>query len=155
MGETERYWAQVSVGTGDDCWPWTGIVDRDGYGMFSRNRLGRRAHRYAVELDRGAPELGKIVMHTCDNPPCVNPSHLLVGTQADNIADKMAKGRHRCDRGEDQGNAKLTEADVLSIRRLCAEGSLTQCEIGLNFGVDASHVSDIKRRKRWAWLKDA
>lgn len=96
MTESERFWSKVDRGADSACWEWQGRRTRLGYGEFSTWRDGGRqrhyAHRYAL-TDVGTDVSGKVVMHSCDNPPCVNPSHLTPGTQADNIHDAMSKGR--------------------------------------------------------------
>ncbi|WP_436702436.1 HNH endonuclease [Nocardioides sp. BYT-33-1] len=89
----EAFWSQVDRGSDDACWEWRGGVDRDGYGRF-RNPLGRRAHRYSLALSLGEPlPKGAVVRHACDNPPCVNPAHLSIGTDRDNFVDMIRHNR--------------------------------------------------------------
>lgn len=102
----------------DGCWPWTGHKDKKGYGVFHPCRgRGQRAHRlmygHANNVSLGPRD---IVCHRCDNPSCVNPSHLFLGTHADNRADCVAKGRQA--KGEKNGRSILTDAQVVEIRRL-------------------------------------
>lgn len=94
---------------------------------------------------------GLHVLHHCDNPPCVNPAHLFLGTNADNVADKTAKGRGRGGRGEAHRNAKLTADQVREIRELAASG-LTQREIAARYGVRHTAIGKILRGERWGHL---
>lgn len=88
-----RFWEKVDQGEADECWPWTASTDRYGYGQFHVDGRSLRAHRVSYELANGAIPEGRLVMHTCDNPPCVNPAHLVLGTAAENMQDKVRKGR--------------------------------------------------------------
>jgi hypothetical protein len=90
--EMERFWNKVEKT--DDCWNWQGGKDRDGYGHIRVEGKLWQAHRYSTLLD-GRDPIGKVVMHRCDNPSCVNPNHLSLGTQADNVYDMVAKRRHK------------------------------------------------------------
>lgn len=90
----ERLLQRVEPDTNGGCWLWTGAMTADGYGTVSVSGRMTRAHRWAVALD-GRDATGKVVMHKCDTPLCVNPAHLTIGTPADNVADMIAKGRRR------------------------------------------------------------
>lgn len=90
------------------------------------------------------------VCHRCDNPPCINPDHLFLGTNYDNVADKLKKGRHRTIRGSDRTDAKLTEADVLEIR---AASGISQQKLAEKYGVHQVLISKIKKGERWGHVK--
>ncbi len=149
LAPAERFWSRVDR-TADGCWTWTGNVDKEGYGRFTDERVKKspiRAHRYAWMLDHGAmPPTGLLICHRCDNPPCVRPDHLFVGTTQTNIADKLAKGRAR---GNTTGllgdlRRRLNEAQVQEIRQ--APGS--NASIGRQFGISREHVRRIKNGTR-------
>lgn len=159
-----RFWAKVDRSGGPDaCWPWTGSRSKKGYGLIWR----RRAHRVAYELTYGeipAPT----VRHSCDNPPCCNPAHLLAGTVAENNADCLDRGRHvsvggdahwtrqrpeRLARGPVNGAAKIDVPRVQVIRSCVAEGE-SKTAIAQALGVSRSLVSLIARRKIWAHVPE-
>jgi len=103
----ERFAEYYTPGKPDACWPWTGAKDRDGYGVIGdEKRRQLRAHRIAYERINGAVPEGQNVLHRCDNPPCCNPSHLFVGSVAENNADKIRKGRHNTANGRRHWNFK-------------------------------------------------
>jgi hypothetical protein len=112
------------------------------------------AHRVAWELERGPIPEGLLVCHRCDNPSCVNPSHLFLGTQGDNMRDKVAKGRHDT-RGERNARARLTEGQVWEIKSILAAGQLSHREIGALFGVARGAVGDIHCGRKWKHLSDS
>lgn len=150
QSELTRFMAYVNKSTPDSCWEWTGRL-HNGYGSFDRKcpdgkwrpeRAMRTSYRLLVEP---IPE-GLGVLHTCDNPKCVNPNHLFLGTNADNCADKVSKNRQQ--KGEDQPLSKLTEAEVQEIRNLHHQGH-TLKQLGEQFGVDKSTIGYITRRKTW------
>jgi len=126
------------------CWIWTGAIAR-GYGKFWSGTRLVMAHRFAWERAHGPISPGLCVCHTCDVPNCVRPDHLFLGTNADNAADKVAKGRQSHARGELCGMAKLTRGDVARIRR--AKG--THVSVAASFNVTAYHVGRIRRGVRW------
>ena len=117
----DRFWTKVDKSI--DCWTWTAGKMPTGYGMFNVNGKNYGAHRISVVLD-GRDPTGYVVMHTCDNPSCVRPDHLIVATQKDNMIDMSKKGRSHTNqaRGIDSGRHKLTEEEVIEIRRLYSIG---------------------------------
>jgi hypothetical protein len=131
------------------CIVWTGYVCRSGYGKIWYTGKNPLAHRVAWELAHGPIPAGLHVCHRCDNRPCVNVDHLFLGTNADNMADRNAKGRARGGsmRGEAHPFAKLTNADVAAIR--AARGVEKGRETASRFGVSPSRVSMIQTGKVW------
>lgn len=138
----ERLWSQVKKTEG--CWEWTGGTDRDGYGRFFEMR---RAHRFSWYLHNGPIPDGLHVLHTCDNPPCVRPDHLFLGTNTDNVADKIAKGRGQF--GERHGMAIITESQVSEIRQRYAAGGISQTALGAEYGLSQTGISQIVMKKCW------
>ena len=141
----DHFWHRVDRVRQAPCWIWTGAVDRDGYGRFRFKGTYYRAHRYAFELANGT--LPAVVRHTCDCRNCVNPDHLIGGTQRQNMRDKISRGRQA--RGSQNGRSKLTEYDVLLIKEHLADGCLSQAAIGRLFGVSHSVIRDIKHGRTW------
>ena len=132
------------------CHVWLGDTNDQGYGQITmKDRSRVRAHRLAWERahDRPIPD-GMVIMHRCDVRCCVNPDHLQVGTQAENLKDMGRKGRARGGaRGEAQGSAKLTAEQVREIRRLSER--MSQEQIARRFSIDRSNVGLIVNRKAW------
>lgn len=144
----ERFWDYVVRGDSpDDCWGWSGSVEKDGYALLSVRGLGNRAYRMSFILHYGPIPKGMCVCHHCDNPACTNPRHLFLGTTQDNTADMVAKRRHLF--GELHNKAKLADADIPRIRELRASG-LTQQAISDQYGVSQSAISSILLGKTWA-----
>ena len=135
----------------DACWEWTETRTSAGYGSFGWKGKTVLAHRFAYETRYGDIPDGMHVCHACDNPSCVNPRHLWLGTPADNMRDMSSKGRANGGRiiGESSRFAKLTEADVREIRRLHDNGEFTNRAIAKMFGVTAANVGMIVKRKTW------
>ncbi len=146
----KRFWSKVDVGKVDECWEWKAGKKGRGYGMFGINYEMWYAHRVAWILTFGPIPEGLLCCHHCDNPGCCNPYHLFLGTIRDNNVDSFRKGRTA--RGEKQGGSKLTEEDVLEIRRLYKAKERNQQDLADKFGVSHVTISRIVRRKRWAWL---
>lgn len=155
----ERFWSKVDKS--GDCWLWTGARLGNGYGRLTDHGRLRLAHRIAYELTKGAIPSGMIVCHRCDNPSCVRPDHLFLGTYADNSQDMVQKGRalvgdrnpaHRNPenqaRGEHNGNALLTFEQVQEVRNLKAQGMINR-EIAARLGISKSTVGQIVRGETW------
>lgn len=153
-----RFWEKVDHyrADPDGCWLWTGSRNRKGYGQISvGGRRGRPqlAHRIAWTLVNGPIPDGVKVLHSCDNPPCVNSSaHLFLGTLGDNNADMVAKGRDRKAIGEAAPTAVLTEATVLEMRRLHREEGLGCRRLGAMFSVADGTAQAVISRRTWRHL---
>ncbi len=147
----ERFWSKVDKSAGPNgCWLWIASCDPDGYGRFYHLGGLRRAPRVSWALTNGSIPKGLCVLHHCDNPPCVNPTHLFLGTNADNTRDAARKGRMHP--GESNGSHKLTKEEVLEIREEYAYGDMTQRELADAYGVSQPQISVIVNRKRWKHL---
>jgi hypothetical protein len=180
-----RFWSKVSEDGPlpercpelGPCWLWTAGCSKNGYGQFSIGRQGYSTHRMAWIFTNGPVPAGISVLHRCDNPPCVNPGHLFLGTQLDNRRDCVRKGRtatgdrqgsrahpetctygdrnglrlhpERAAMGERNARAILNAGQVLSIRRAYASGGVTYKALGQQFGVSTSQVALIVQRKKW------
>jgi len=133
----------------DSCWLWTGGKNRRGYGAFSLISIGKKrvpAHRVSFIFYKDDIPDGKCVCHTCDNPSCVNPDHLWIGTSAENSKDSFDKGRTL--RGERNPRSKLKKEDVIKIRTL-SKTPMTQKHIGELFNITAGHVNNIIKNRVW------
>lgn len=146
--------APIQLGFVSPCWEWIGNLNDRGYGMITVGRKQVRAHRVAWQLYTGrAPPAGRFVCHACDNPRCVSPLHLFLGTAADNARDMRDKGRANLPppssslRGEDHPRAKLTAAKVAAIRYLIR--NRTGRDLAKIYGVSESTISAIKTGQQW------
>jgi hypothetical protein len=131
------------------CWLWTAACYGTGYGVLRVNGRNHHAHRMSWRFHRGEIPEGMHVLHKCDVRSCVNPDHLFLGTNDDNIQDCISKGRWAC--GEKAAKAKLTTVDIIEIIRLHNSG-LGYKKLGKQFGVDFSTIYKITKRKRWRHL---
>ena len=148
----ERFAEKVDVRGATECWPWRASVNGKGYGTIgSGDKRVLLAHRVAYEAAIGPIPAGMCVCHDCGDRRCCNPSHLRLGTNAETMADTVAKGR-QCS-GEKNASAKLTEETVREIRILCA-GGMTQAAAARQFGINHSTVNAIVRRKSWQHVPD-
>lgn len=140
MSDEERFWHYVDKS--GECWVWTGATFGPGrYGSFYVNGRAVGAHTHSARLAGLEPSKKRYVCHSCDNPSCVRPNHLFLGTPKENTVDMLAKGRGKWPRGDSHHLSKLTEADVMAI--LALKGQVTQKEIAAMYGVDPSHISRI------------
>lgn len=145
LDETERFWTHVTKTSG--CWVYS-TKNKLGRGLFWRRHLRRSqaAYRVAWEFAHGAIPDGLFICHKCDNPSCVRPDHLFLGTPLDNMRDKIQKGRDT--RGEAVNTAKLTAEQVIQIRARRAAGAST-IELAAAFGISRLHVYKIVNRQSW------
>ena len=141
----ERFLSKVAKT--QSCWLWTGAKSGRGYGAF-RSPDEKKAHRFSYSRYVGQIPQGLSVCHRCDNPACVNPDHLFVGTHTDNMKDKMSKGRGNHLVGTKHPRSKLTESQVLAIRA----DNRRQVEIAESYGIKQAQVSEIKRRIAWTHI---
>jgi len=154
----DRYAAKVDRRSEDECWPWLAGHNRCGYGTFRGDGGEQLAHRYGYKLAHGPIPVGLCVCHACDNPECQNPSHWFLGTPADNMADRDAKGRHGVNSvghhgvtfmsGEESPASKLKAVEVKRILALYQSG-ISQGELASRFGVAQQTVGKIVQGKRW------
>lgn len=152
----KRYWPKVIKG--DGCWEWSAWKSLGGYGCFTLRRRYIPATHFALLIEGSDVPSGMCVCHSCDNPGCVNPDHLWVGTVHDNMADRNRKGRnHMNSREQFQKMAalghiarrSLTEDQIREIRASTEVQSVT----AKKYGISQSHVSEIKLRKKYAHVK--
>jgi hypothetical protein len=149
----EKFRNGIGVPDGNGCIPWAGAKCKSGYGMlYLTTAVGAKAkmvlaHRAAYQMANGPIPAEMDVLHSCDNPPCVNPDHLFLGTQRDNNQDMIAKGRQA--RGETNGRAKLTEADIASIRERYGAGRASIKSLGEEFGVTKATIRDVASGRTW------
>lgn len=149
----QRFWANVNRRSADECWEWRGSISDTGYGQIAvRTSVPRSTHRVSWELHFGPIPDGMCVLHRCDNRPCVNPDHLFLGTRADNVADRIAKGRPHgkengrgVTRGSAHHKAKLTEADVARIR----QSNASVQHLASFYGVSTAAIRHVLTRKSW------
>ena len=146
---SERFWAFVDKS--DGCWLWNGSLNNKGYGEIGGDAGGPNvlAHRASWKIHFGELPNNVGVLHRCDNPRCVNPSHLFLGTQKVNMLDCKAKGRTTL--GERNRHAKLTNENILEIRSM-ADAGMLQTEIARLFNISASTISMIVNKKHWSHI---
>lgn len=137
------------------CWEWVvGRLSHWGYGVIYYGGKSHMAHRVSAVVLGGMDIAGMCVLHRCDNPKCINPSHLFLGTQGDNVRDREQKGRGGSAPGERNGRSRIDQATALGIFAALSEPDANYKEIALRFGVSNSHVCNIKAGRKWATLKN-
>jgi hypothetical protein len=145
----QRFWRQVEIT--DGCWIWTGYRNASGYGRMRIHGIGRAmifAHHISYEIHHGPVPDGGWVLHHCDNPPCIRPDHIYLGTPKQNSQDAVTRGRRPDVRGENNGFSKLTEAGVREIRRRAEAGEKVG-SIAKDLGMSYPGVRDIIIRRNW------
>ena len=136
------FWGNVLITTDNTCWKWLGLKYPKGYGVVRRNKKNISAHRYMYSIVKG--EVGdNHVLHSCDNPGCVNPNHLFLGTNYDNVLDKLSKQRHPV--GSKTTNAKLNEEDVRCIR----DSRMDYKEVASKYEIDRKTAWNIVKGNTW------
>lgn len=143
-----KFWSLINKS--GECWLWTKSCDKDGYGKFWFNYKGIKACKMAYVLTCGEVPDGMCVLHKCDNPPCCRPDHLYLGTQADNVMDRMNRGRQR--RGEAHPLTTLSDRNVLDIRRRFIGGRGEQTNLAFIYNVSLGVINRIVRRKTWTHI---
>lgn len=154
--QIKNFWNKVDIQGPDECWPWQAYINDTGYGCVGVGCKVYLAHRIAWEITYGPIPESLFCCHKCDNPACINPGHMFLGTHQDNMTDKSLKDRARKGisntkiTGSKHKLSKLTEEQVLEIRRLYAlESHILQREIGILFNISDKTVSQIILRQRW------
>lgn len=165
--ESDRFWKKVEFNSSSGCWDWTAYINKWGYGTFGFSGDTWLVHRVSWTEHNGPIPEGLLVCHHCDNPKCVRPDHLFLGTDKDNSDDKRKKGRwtsghrprgkdHWCaripssiPRGERNGHAKITDDDVRFIRKSFKRGVVTYKMLGEKFGMDYTNIRAIVKRRTW------
>ena len=143
----DRFWPKVDIRGPNDCWLWKAGKDRDSYGTFRLYGKTHRAHHIAfVFANDRWPAKGMQILHSCDNPSCVNPNHLSEGTSQDNANDSVR--RHRQARGSTQGLSKFSEADIPAIRQRWSNGEPIR-QIARDMGVGPTTIRSICHRLTW------
>lgn len=144
---TARFWTKVQKT--DECWLWQSVHSSSGYGKFKLYGKMERAHRVAWLLPYGAIPVGQHVLHRCDNPPCVRPDHLFLGTNRDNIQDRTIKGRSKnAIEAMRRVRTKLTDEQIQEIRRLYVPHTMTIAMLAEQFATTKSYISNILHGNR-------
>lgn len=151
------FWKKVRKAGENECWVWTACINNDGYGSGQDPDTKKtvRSHRASYEIHFGEIPPGKLVLHKCDNPPCVNPSHLFLGTQRENVYDCIRKNRRALLFGEAHGRAKLKERTVKLIRELHNDYGIPITPLSEWFGVRKQSVKKILENKNWSRYAEA
>ena len=149
--DTCRFWDKVEILGPDDCWNWTAVKGKEGYGHFKYKGRQTQAHRMAWILTNGPIPDNFHVLHHCDNPPCCNPAHLFLGTQTDNMRDMFEKNRQPRQYGEYNPRAKLTTQQVKTIKLKLDRGIFHHI-LAKRYKVARETIGDINTGKRWSHI---
>lgn len=144
----ERFWSKVNKSEGDDCWLWTAATNEGDYGRIKVGERYENAHRIAWSLTHGPISVGLNVLHRCDTPRCVRPSHLFLGTHLDNMRDMYQKGRRRAASGARNGRSKLTLEQARQIRY--SESVVADSQLARHYGISNTSIRFIREGRSWA-----
>lgn len=150
QGKRKALHEHYTKGSDDECWLWQGGKDSCGYGRFMRSGKEIKAHREMYELFKGPIPVGAILLHSCDNPACVNPSHLTPGTHVANQQDKFMKGRQAM--GETVASARLSEEQVREMRDAYQFRKCTYKDLAAKYGVHKDTARKAIRGINWSHL---
>ena len=148
-----RFWSKVNRGgivmphMDTPCWEWTGSLNTQGYGTVNINEITQRAHRVSWVIYNGEIPARMNILHKCDNPGCVRQDHLFIGSAYDNMKDMISKDRGVHAQGVSHSMAKLSDSDVIAIRK--AYPSTSQRALGRMHGISQSMICNIVNRKNW------
>ncbi len=153
----DRFWSKVAITANDEkCWEWQASKRGNGYGRFTitkstMNKSSYISSRVAYYIKNNVDPIGKVIMHSCDNPSCVNPKHLSIGTYKENSIDREKKNRSGSSfkKGENNIKSKLNENEVREIRERYSNGNITQKELGKEYGTNGHYINSIINKKRW------
>lgn len=149
----DKFFSFVAVKNIDECWEWTGSKDGGGYGIFPNSKFKEtKSHRIAWEIEFGEVPDSLWVLHECDNASCVNPYHLFLGTNADNIQDKVKKERQSRLFGERNGMSKMNKEKVQEMRSLYATRNYSYRDLVRLFNISQAQVARIIKRESWLWV---
>ncbi len=149
----ENFLEEAHQGNHIGCWNWYRNLNNKGYGTIYIKNIPILAHRLSFKMHKGKIPKNMCVCHICDNPTCVNPNHLFLGTIAENNADMIKKGRARKAKGEELPFSKLNTSKVRQIRNLYKTGKYTMRELGIMFSVSHTPIVSLINRKTWKHVK--
>lgn len=150
----KRFWEKVEIDSDlNKCWEWKNYLDKDGYGTFYFNGTSKKAHRFSYEIYNDLDDALDIC-HTCDNPSCVNPTHLFTDTHADNMKDMKDKKRSRVSVGDLNTNAKLNENEIKEAFNLILQGIITSKQDLMDYNINFTKysINKIINRKTWTHI---
>lgn len=150
--QIDNFWNKVDIKSDSECWKWAGCKIPGGYGYFKLGRKMQGAHRASWLINCGSIPGGLFVLHKCDNPPCVNPRHLWLGTAKDNTRDMFDKNRSYDRRGGNNPRAKLMEKQVKEIRELYETKRYSYQDLANTFKVSKGVISHIFNKRSWNYI---
>ena len=150
MKNKPDFWSFVEIRSTNECWPWLRLLNKWGYGRYRMGKFQAMAHRVAYQLQTGKNIDGFVAMHTCDNPSCCNPNHLVIGTHADNQADKFKKNRQA--KGEKNGQSLLKNEQVIEARNKYIPRIVTYKMLANEYGVTKDTMRKAIQKINWRHL---